>query len=174
MEVDGIMDASGIEIALKNAVASVFADPKSVTAGKVVELTAKLAAIVNAANDLDGTGKKNLVLSVLNDAISTSQFKSLASPEIQSALSSLLTDVLPDTIDVIVDAARGKYDLQKVQIVVLEAGCYSMHHIMPAIIGCCSHKSISAIVPTAVPVQPTPSVVPTSTVVSTSDVVTTV
>jgi len=157
------MDASGIEIALKNAAATLFADPKSVTSGKIVQLTAQLASIVNSAKDLDGIGKKNLVLSILNDAVSTAQFKSLASPEVQSALSSLLTDVLPDTIDVIVDAARGKYDLQKVEEVAIQAGCFALREIVPAIMGCCRHDAVAAVAPTAAaPAAPTaaPTVAP--------------
>lgn len=122
-----------IEAALRDMVSKAFVDPKTVTPGLVIQLTAQLASIVNPIKELTGPQKKELILNVLKDAIALPQFGEIAGTEVQTGLISFLNDVLPGTIDVIVDAARGKYDLQKSVDVATNCCCLALSFLPAAL-----------------------------------------
>lgn len=122
-----------VEAVLRDIVAKAFVDPKTVTPALVIQLAAQLASIVNPIKELTGTQKKDLVINVLKDAVALPKFAEVAGAELQTGLLAFLRDVLPSTIDVLVDAARGKYDLQKSVDVATDWCCFGLSFVPAAL-----------------------------------------
>lgn len=121
-----------VQATLRDMVAAAFVNPKNVTPALVIQLAAQLASVVNPIKELSGSQKKQLVLGVLKDAVAMPKFAEVAGAEVQTTLNAFIVEVLPSTIDVVIDAARGKYDLAKTVEVASDCFCLALSFLPAA------------------------------------------
>jgi hypothetical protein len=107
-----------IENALQSTVAAAFSNPASITPATIIDLSTQLIGLVSAVKTLTPSQQKDLVLSVLQKAVALPAFGTAVGAQLQTELTALITNVLPDTIEIAINAAAGKYNIaQDVQVV---------------------------------------------------------
>ena len=103
------------------ATAAHFLSDKTLSAPVVLSLAAALATEVNSAGSLSGPEKKKLVCDIVESAVETALKASkigLGSPPVsdeeEKALVYVVKNAVPASIDLMVAAANGKFDLKRV------------------------------------------------------------
>jgi hypothetical protein len=103
------------------ATAAHFLSDKTLSAPVVLALAAALATEVNSVGSLSGPEKKKLVCDIVESAVETALKASkigLGSPPVsdeeEKALVYVVKNAVPASLDLIVAAAHGKFDLKRV------------------------------------------------------------
>lgn len=102
---------SSPEFGKLKAVAQQLVSHKQLNASLLVSLSGSLAAEANKMIGLSGSQKKQLVLDVVMSIVVSTDL----SEEEKKQLVFVVEHVLPASLDLAVDAARGKFDLKKVK-----------------------------------------------------------
>ena len=83
------------------------------TTQSILRLSATLAQAVNKWPGLKGAQKADLVVGALREVIGLEQIRGHLSAEEQAALRVVVDTVVPETLALMVGAARGEYDFRK-------------------------------------------------------------
>jgi hypothetical protein len=83
------------------------------TTQNLMRIGITLAQDVNKAKDLPGRAKLDLVVRALRGLLEEPTVRERLSPEVAATLQSVVQDVIPETISLVVEASRGAFQLKK-------------------------------------------------------------
>jgi hypothetical protein len=83
------------------------------TAQNLMRIGISLAQEVNKAKDLPGRAKLDLVVRALRGVLEEPVVRARLTPEVAASLQSVIQDVIPETISLVVEASRGAFQLKK-------------------------------------------------------------
>jgi hypothetical protein len=83
------------------------------TTQNLMRIGIALAQEVNKAKDLPGRAKLDLVVRALRGLLEEPTVKARLSPEVAATLQTVVQDVIPETISLVVEASRGAFQLKK-------------------------------------------------------------
>jgi len=106
-----VIDISGITVQLTTLAQEALSDPTKISALTVIHLATQMTATVKTVKGMNSEEKQQLLLTVIKDTLGLQKIKDAIPENDYTVLMSFVADVLPGTLDVIVDAANGKYDL---------------------------------------------------------------
>jgi basic membrane lipoprotein Med (substrate-binding protein (PBP1-ABC) superfamily) len=83
---------------------------QGITETNIIYIATKLMTALGKYKDISGHDKKTIVVLLINSAVDQSSLDETT----QTIIQSIVSNVLPSTIDILVDISKGRYSFKKV------------------------------------------------------------